>query len=190
MRRPCQVHGAAVAVVGASPPPGARRFDASAPGPPEADAVVAPVPGFALAVLTADCAPVGLGSPEGVYAAVHVGWRGLVAGVLPRTLEVMRALGATSVQAGVGPCIGACCYEFGAADLAALPPALAAAVGARTRDGRPALDLRAGVRAQLAAGGAALALVAEDCTVCVPGSFTHRGNADEGRQALYAWRRA
>ena len=33
--------------------------------------------GSRLAVLTADCAPVALGSPEGVHGAVHVGWRGL-----------------------------------------------------------------------------------------------------------------
>jgi len=189
VRRPRQVHGADVAVVGAPAPPGARPFgDAGAA--PEADAVVAPVPGFALAVLVADCAPVGLGSPEGVYAAVHVGWRGLAAGVLGRALAVMGALGASTVQAGVGPCIGPCCYEFGPAGLDDLRQAVPGAVGARTRDGRPALDLRAGVRAQLAAGGAALALEAPECTVCAPGSFSHRGRRDEGRQALFVWRRA
>ena len=39
-------------------------------------------PGVALCVLTADCAPMALASPEGVFGAVHAGWRGLVAGVV------------------------------------------------------------------------------------------------------------
>ena len=48
----------------------------------------------ALAVLVADCVPVLLAGTGGVVAAVHAGRPGLVAGVVPRTLEVMRDLGA------------------------------------------------------------------------------------------------
>lgn len=51
--------------------------------PPEADAVVTNVPGLAIGVLTADCAPVLLADPRAkVVAAVHAGWRGAKAGVL------------------------------------------------------------------------------------------------------------
>ena len=80
VRRLRQVHGAQVLVVD-----GARSPTGPCPGrrgrgrrcPPEGDALVATGDGFALAVLTADCASVALGSPEGVHGAVHVGWRGL-----------------------------------------------------------------------------------------------------------------
>ena len=55
------------------------------------------------------------------------------------------------MQALLGPCIEAGCYEFGAADLAAVVDVLGPEVAARTRHGAPALDLPAGVRAALAA---------------------------------------
>ncbi|MGH9018293.1 MAG: laccase domain-containing protein, partial [Acidimicrobiales bacterium] len=76
-----QVHGARVVAVGEPASGGPAPWSADPDGaPPEADAVVAPGPGSCLVVLTADCAPVALGSPEGVHGAVHVGWRGLCRG--------------------------------------------------------------------------------------------------------------
>ncbi len=125
VRRPHQEHGSRVLVVDS---PGHEVPDGALPwawGPrhsaPEGDAVVASGSGFALAVLTADCAAVALGSPEGVHGAVHVGWRGLGAGILPGAIDTLRRLGASTVVAGMGPCIGPCCYEFSAEDLGALP---------------------------------------------------------------------
>ncbi|MBO0731516.1 MAG: polyphenol oxidase family protein, partial [Acidimicrobiaceae bacterium] len=102
-----QVHGARVVTV-ASPGEGS--------GEP-ADGAVTTCPGAALAVLTADCAPVALASPEGVVGVAHAGWRGLLAGVIEATVEAMRALGARRVDAVLGPCIRPACYAFGAEDL-------------------------------------------------------------------------
>ena len=93
-------------------------------------------PGCALAVLTADCAPVALASPEGVFGVAHAGWRGLVAGVLERTVDAMRALGATEIGAVLGPCIRAECYEFGPADLDRVAARLGDGVRATTAVGR------------------------------------------------------
>ena len=54
---------------------------------PRADAVVSDRPGIALAILTADCAPVLLHDPEaGVVGAAHAGWRGGLDGVIEATL--------------------------------------------------------------------------------------------------------
>ena len=50
-------------------------------------------PSVAVAVLTADCAPLALASPEGVFAAVHAGWRGLAGGVVEAAVAAMRDLG-------------------------------------------------------------------------------------------------
>jgi copper oxidase (laccase) domain-containing protein len=145
-------------------------------------------PATALAVFTADCAPVALASPEGVVGVAHAGWRGLVAGVLARTVAEMRALGAGRVVAGLGPCVHPECYEFSPEDLAVAAAAVGGDVRARTSEGRPALDLPGGVRAALAAAGAELVLDVDRCTACSGELFSHRARGDRGRQAVVAWR--
>jgi YfiH family protein len=102
-----QTHSADVAVVEAPWAP------AGAPG---ADALVTRVPGVALGVLTADCAPVLFAEVEaGVIGAAHAGWRGGLAGVLEATIEAMTGLGADArrIVAGIGPCIHQQSYEVG-----------------------------------------------------------------------------
>jgi YfiH family protein len=181
-----QVHGRQVVAVHREPaedrpsPPVCRHVG-------EADALVAITPGTALAVLTADCAPLALASPEGVFAAVHAGWRGLVAGVVDQAVRRMRGWGATDVRAVLGPCIHPDCYEFGGADLDAVSGALGPTVRGTTRDGAPALDLVAAVRAATEAAGAELVEVVDSCTACAGGQFSHRARADRGRQALVVW---
>jgi hypothetical protein len=176
-------------VVDRPSPPGTTTWAPDAGGgPPEGDTLLGTGERAALAVLTADCAPLALGSPEGVHAAVHAGWRGLVAGVVDRAVEAMRAVGAGEIVAELGPCIGPCCYEF-APDLAAsVSERVGADVGARSTRGRPALDLRAAVRARLAATGVPMDGGAPPCTACAGGYFSHRARADEARQALVVWR--
>lgn len=100
-----QVHGGAVDVVR-----GARE-----PGPdPKADAIVTDRAGLAVCVRVADCAPVLLASEDGrVVAAVHAGWRGVVAGVAPAAVRQALALGARGLVAAVGPCISAAHFEVG-----------------------------------------------------------------------------
>jgi hypothetical protein len=138
-------------------------------------------------VLTADCAPVALGSPEGVHAAVHVGWRGLVAGVIDGAVDAMRALGATDVVAGLGPTIHPCCYAFGAADLAAVAARAGDEVRSETTAGKPALDLPAAVRSRLSSVKAQLVLDLDTCTACGDDAFSHRARGESGRQALFVW---
>jgi YfiH family protein len=82
----------------------------------KADALVTKVPGLALGVLTADCAPVLLADPQAkVVAAAHAGWRGALAGVLEATIAAMEGIGADrkQIHAAVGPSIGAGAYEVG-----------------------------------------------------------------------------
>ncbi len=188
VRRPRQVHAAGVVVVD-DPVNRALRWEAGRDDPlPEADALVASGGGFALAVLTADCAAVALGSPEGVHGAVHVGWRGLVAGIVPRAVDAMRANGATAVVGALGPCIGSCCYEFSTDDLDALGASCGAEVIGTTTWGHPSLDLPAAVRGELSRSGVSTLATADVCTMCTPGYFSHRGRGDEARQALFVWR--
>ena len=176
-----QVHGDRVVVVDAGHP---VEGD-------DGDALVTADPGAVLAVLTADCAPVALASPEGVVAAVHAGWAGVVAGVVERAVEAMRDLGATTVAAALGPCIHPECYEFRGPELERVVGALGLAVRGVTAAGRPALDLPAAVRAVLGRAGAELVFDVGVCTACAADRhFSHRARFETERQALLVWRAA
>jgi YfiH family protein len=102
-----QVHGATAITVERP-----WRRDAN----PRADGMVSAVPGIALGVLAADCAPVLFADPEaGIIGAAHGGWRGALGGVMEATVAAMTAQGAVParVRAGIGPCIGQQSYEVG-----------------------------------------------------------------------------
>ena len=173
-----QVHGSAVVVVER---PGANRGR-------EADAAVTCCPDAGLVVLTADCAPVGLASPEGVVGVLHAGWRGLMAGVVEATVGTMRALGATRVEAGLGPCIWPHAYRFWDGDLADVVSVFGPAVRSVDGEGYPALDLPAAVAVALERAGAALVANAGICTHCSGDHWSWRARGDQGRQATVVWR--
>lgn len=94
-------------------------LDRVAPGdlPVEGDAVITRRSGLLLAVQVADCLPVLIvDKAKRILAAVHAGWRGLLAGVVPKTLEAMQSRYASDPRhclAVIGPSIGPCCYEVG-----------------------------------------------------------------------------
>lgn len=96
---------------------------------PRADGMVTAVPGIALGVLAADCAPVLFADPTArIVGAAHGGWRGALAGIMEATVAAMTRLGARPerIRAGIGPCIAQPSYEVGAdfrAAFAAADPA-------------------------------------------------------------------
>ena len=173
-----QVHGDTVVTVAA---PGTKAGS-------KADASVTAQGDCVLAVLTADCAPVALVSREGIVGAVHAGWRGLVAGVVERTVAAAQALGATELRAVLGPCIHAECYEFGAADLDGVAALFGDGIRSVTADGRPALDVPAAVRAALRGAGVADVDDVDVCTACSDDYFSWRARGELARQALVVWR--
>ena len=80
----------------------------------EGDALIASGANLACCVRTADCVPVLLADREsGRVAAVHAGWRGIVAGVVVQTLERLRELGTKPNQllAAIGPHIRVAAFE-------------------------------------------------------------------------------
>lgn len=176
-----QVHGRDVAVVD-----GPWGADAVVPS---VDAVVTARRGLALAVLTADCAPVLLADPvAGVAAAAHAGRPGLVAGVVPAAVEAMVSLGAEPgrITARTGPAVCGRCYEVPAGmrdDVAEAVPAARAA----TSWGTPAVDVVAGVCAQLAEVGVVDVLRSPVCTLESRDHFSYRRDRVTGRLAGYVW---
>lgn len=83
----------------------------------EGDGLVSDVPGVLIAVGTADCVPVLVADlAKHVVGAFHAGWRGTVAGIVGRGIELMsHKYGSRpeDLSATIGPSIGACCYEVG-----------------------------------------------------------------------------
>lgn len=172
-----QVHGTEVVVV--REPGGGSGLDG--------DGLVTSVPGAVLSVRGADCPVVGFISPQGVVGVAHAGWRGLVAGVLERTVEVMRAEGADELHAFLGPCIGAAQYEFGSLELDAIAERLGPSVRARTAWNTPALDLVAGVTSALRGCGINVDRRDHRCTASDEALYSHRARAEAGRHAAAVW---
>lgn len=152
-----------------------------------ADASVTNRTDVALSIQTADCVPIALWSADGVIAAVHAGWRGLEAGVIEAAVTELRSRSAASLHAFVGPSIGPECYEFGDVDLDRLVNRFGAEVRSVTTDGRPALDVRSGVRSELVRLGVVLESEDSDCTACNEQLFSHRARAETQRQAMVVW---
>ncbi len=149
----------------------------------EADAIWSDEPGEAIVVVTADCVPVALTRIGGrpAVALAHVGWRGLLAGVVPAAVA---ALESRHVAAAIGPGIGPCCYEVGD-DVAA--PVRAAFGLPLVRDGH--LDLAGAVEQALVSAGCVRVDRLDECTACNPERyFSHRRDTGvTGRQGAIAY---
>jgi len=176
-----QVHGARVLTV-ASPP----AEEAVTAG--EGDALVALRSGPttpAVAVMVADCVPLLLATPDGAQvAAVHVGRQGLVGGVVAAALAELGARGAVveDLYASLGPSICGRCYEVPDAmreDVARIVPQ----ARALTSWGTPALDLPAGVAAQLRAAGVRRVQRLDLCTAEDERFYSYRRDGRTGRLA-------
>lgn len=171
-----QVHGPTVVRMDAPPRDGTLA---------EADGVVTRRTDAAPAVLVADCLPVVVAGQAAV-AALHAGWRGLASGVLEEGVRALRECGeGGTLQAAIGPGIGACCYEVGEEVQRAF-----AAYGATVWRGRN-LDLEAVARRQLERAGVGVVHTLGLCTSCHPELFfSHRRDQGvTGRQAGVAWLR-
>ena len=174
-----QVHGAAV-----------RYAGTAWPGPPpQVDAIFTDVPGRALVVMVADCAPVLLADPGArLVGAAHAGREGTAAGVVSELVTAMTAAGAdpARMHAVIGPHICGGCYE--------VPPEMRARVAERvpeaaceTRSGTPGIDIGAGIEAQLARAGVGTVAADPRCTAETPELFSYRRDGRTGRSAGLVW---
>jgi hypothetical protein len=159
---------------------------------PKADGMATRVPGIALGVLAADCAPVLFADAEArVIGSAHAGWKGALGGVVEAVLELMETMGAkrSRVRAAIGPCISQASYEVGPEFRARFVAAAGANAGyfvPSTRTDHWQFDLPGYVAARLVAAG-----IATDATrTCTyqdeKGLFsyrraTHRSEPEYGR---------
>jgi len=180
-----QVHGAEVGHIDAHTPRGAELRDV--------DVLVTDASDRPLVVLVADCLPILLAGRRTI-AAVHAGWRGLVADAPGAAVRAMVGLGERpeDIRVVIGPGIGPCCYEVGA-DVSAAIAAIVPDACTTTRSGRPSVDLAAAAAGLLATAGVTrpvgrcatgpAELDRPTCTCCTPGLFSHRRDPGSGRQA-------
>ena len=71
--------------------------------------------GVLLMIKVADCIPVFLYDPANpAISLIHAGWRGTASGIIAQGVVAMKESFGTkpkTIKAGIGPGIGACCYE-------------------------------------------------------------------------------
>jgi YfiH family protein len=169
-----QVHGRDVHVV--------RAGDELPMTPaPKADGLVTTRSDVVLAVRAADCLPVLLYG-DGVVGAAHSGRKGMYVGIVPATVDAMKELGATRITAVLGPYACGRCYE--------VPDEMRAEVAERvpasyseTSWGTPAIDVAAGVKAQLTGLGVEV-IDRSACTIESQDLYSYRREGPEsGRMA-------
>jgi YfiH family protein len=144
-----QVHGPLVQAVHAGEP-----FESGMKG----DALTSDDPQRVIAIRVADCVPILLSSDDGKFvAAVHAGWRGVIANVVGSTVARLRERGGAlphSLVAAVGPCIGFDAFEVGPEVVVEFERAFGAGASVRrTDDGKGRVDLREAVKRQLREAG-------------------------------------
>jgi YfiH family protein len=177
-----QVHGSELQVHHEKPPVSAfmSRTDLA-----EADGQLTDSPDVTAIVLVADCIPLVLSAP-GAVGAVHCGWRGIAAGIVPKAVKSLCELAEAKpsvVSAAIGPSIGACCYEVGEEVITVFRESQLdeAVKGDR-------LDIGKAIRLELERCRVESVADVGICTSCNPDLFfSHRRDGPTGRQAGIAW---
>lgn len=139
----------------------------------EGDGLLTNTPGVRLLIKTADCIPLIFWDPgSGWIAAVHAGWRGLVANIVPKTIARLAEKGARAedLQIGIGPSLGLECAEF-SEPFKEIPAPYHWAVGPDQH-----VDLWAILERQLSDAGVDMKKVEwmRTCTACDPHWFSWR----------------
>jgi polyphenol oxidase len=154
-----------------------------------ADAAWSDRPGTVCAVLTADCLPLLLCNRDGTrVAAVHVGWRGLAAGIITHVVATLAP--AKALLAWLGPCIGPDAFEVGSDvyETCRLLSPDADAVFTVSRPGHWLADLRQLARMVLADAGVNDCYGGNYCTYTDSSRFySYRRDGTTGRMASLIW---
>jgi YfiH family protein len=155
----------------------------------QADASYTDEAGIVCAVMTADCLPLLVCSMDGTQvAAIHAGWRGLLAGVIGNTVVAMQQ---RNLLVWLGPAIGPDCFEVGAEVRDAFLEKSAEFNKAfkEQNNGKWLADIYQLARIELAALGIANVYGGTHCTVTEHERFySYRRDRQTGRMATLIWR--
>ncbi|HUL43729.1 MAG TPA: peptidoglycan editing factor PgeF [Bacteroidota bacterium] len=154
------------------------------------DGLITRVKGLYLSVSVADCFPIIIFDRKTEsLAALHAGWRGSCAGVIPSALEMLENacnVDPADLLCFIGPGARSCCYEVGE-DVA---QRFGSDFVNRASDGTCRLDLASYNRSLLLGRGVRKESieVSENCTICTP-ELLHsfrRDGANSGRMMAIA----
>jgi polyphenol oxidase len=154
-----------------------------------ADALVTKEKNIFLSVTVADCLPVFFYDPVAkVIGITHAGWRGLIDGVIDKTLETLKNCGAQTenIFAAFGPSIRECHFEI-QADI--LPQFAKYEKYIFERDGKTFVDLEGIAKNQLQAAGIQEMNIETSslCTFCEKEKFfSYRRDKPEKLQVMLA----
>lgn len=132
----------------------------------EADGVITDRADICLSVTTADCLPIIFADPSsGYFAAVHVGWRSFVGGIIEKIFECISSfkMNLSATRFIIGPGIGECCFEVGPEVAALFDDSFI-----RNHDGAFYVNLREAVGNKLEALGVVKSNIdiLHECTSC------------------------
>ena len=156
-----QVHGDKVILV--------EKGEISSPA--EADGLISRVKHLALAIRTADCAPVFfLDRRTPAVGICHAGWRGVQKGIVTRTIKMLeRSLGSrpSELQIAIGPTICESCYEVGPEFVDSFPGFV------KPKDSKFFFDLVGAIKKQLGDLDVSENSISDSrlCTVCSADQF-------------------
>jgi YfiH family protein len=152
------------------------------PGPQgEGDALVSNISDIGLTIRTADCLPILIADPTNrAVAAIHAGWRGVVAEIGPKAIAAMvHEFGSKpeGLVIAIGPGIGPCCFEVG--------PEVAIQFG---YSGRTKIDLVETVCRQLGRNGVSRGQISTSglCSYCNPELFESYRRDREAAGRMFA----
>lgn len=153
----------------------------------DTDGLITDVPDIPIVVFSADCTPILLyDCVNEVAAAVHAGWRGTTKQIAAKCVRMMNShfnCKPENIFAAIGPCIGACCFEFGSEASEIFPHEYLSELS----NGKFLVDIKEYNKNQLKSCGLPEENidVCQICTVCDSESFySYRKDKDAtGRQA-------
>ncbi len=143
--------------------------------------------GYGCVIRTADCVPIALFDDEAeLFAVVHAGWRGLVDNIIGETVNAMKNLGATKIEAVVAPHAGVCCYEFATQDMGKIEASLGRDFSSVTTQNLPSLNLFELASHYLEIANVVNMSQRPPCTICDTSYFSYRRDGTKARMALIA----
>lgn len=142
---------------------------------PVADALVTNTKGVGLAVMVADCLPILI---DGITAvgAIHVGRKGMVNGIIEKSVSKIKELGGFHLVATIGPGICAKCYEVDEEMYQEIVREFP-----KSDAGFRKLDIRGEAKRQLVKLGVNVKDI-DICTLENKQYFSYRRNKETGRQ--------
>jgi len=178
-----QVHGANIVKVGIQDAGRGARIQTDAVK--GSDAAMTDERGIALAIRTADCAPLFLmDTRHRAIGMAHAGWRGASERLPSKMVQAFRRQflsKPTDLIVGIGPMIRSCCYEVGSEFRDVFGPFVA------KRDGRHYFDLTGWILEELRSEGVDPDQVHDSqlCTSCLNQEFP--SYRKEGAQVRHMW---